>query len=156
ASPKLTTMPIDYDTVGEFYEVLELGLRKMAEKVGEKNLFCGDPALQLSPNEIDLGGAKPVLCSKTALSACDAIVTQGEGASADHPESHFNRFLAIRTEYAALKKKNPDFAPAHPAAHNPVLRRPPTPQGRVWIDDPDASAVVDIANSCYQLMLRLI
>lgn len=156
ASPKLTPMPIDYETVGEFYDVLELGLKVMAEKLGEKELFCGDPALQLSAQEVDLGGAKPVLCLKTALEACEAIVTQGEGASGDHPDSHFNKFLAIRTEFAALKQKNPNFTPAHPAAHNPVLRRPPTPEGHVWIDDPQASAVVDIANSCYQLMLRLI
>ena len=47
ASPKLTPMPIDYDTVGEFYEVLERGLQVIAEKLGEKQLFCGDPALQL-------------------------------------------------------------------------------------------------------------
>jgi CDGSH-type Zn-finger protein/uncharacterized Fe-S cluster protein YjdI len=156
ASPKLTPMPIDYETVGEFYEVLETGLRVMADKLGEKQLFCGDPALQLSPNEIDLGGAKTVLCSKTALAACEAIVTQGEGASAEHPDSHFCRFVAMREELAALKAKNPRFTPAFPAAHNPVLRRPPTPEGHVWIDDPMASAVVDIANSCYQLMLRLI
>ena len=49
-------------------------------RLGEKELFCGDPALQLSPNEIDLQGAKPVLCTKTAIEACEAIVTEGEGA----------------------------------------------------------------------------
>ncbi len=155
-TPKLTPMGIDYETVGEFYEVLERGLKIMAEKLGEKQLFCGDPALQLSPNEIDLGGAKPVLCSKTAVNACQAIVTQGEGAREDQPDSHFNKFAAIRAEYSALRNKNPHFTPAHPAAHNPVLRRPPNPEGRVWIDDPDASAIVDIANASYQLMLRLV
>lgn len=153
---KLTPMPIDYETAGEFYEVLERTLKAIADQLGEENLFCGEPSLQLSPSEIHLGGAKPVLCLKTALEACETIVTQGEGASADHPESHFNRFVTIRSEFAALKAKNPNFAPAQPAAHNPVLRRPPTPHGRVWIDDPMASAVVDVANSCYQLMLRLI
>jgi CDGSH-type Zn-finger protein/uncharacterized Fe-S cluster protein YjdI len=155
-TPKLTPMGIDYDTVGEFYDVLERGLKIMADKLGEKELFCGDPALQLSPSEIDLGGAKPVLCSKTAVNACQAIVTQGEGAREDQPGSHFNKFAAIRSEYAALRKKNPNFTPAHPAAHNPVLRRPPNPEGRVWIDDPEASAVVDVANASYQLMVRLI
>jgi CDGSH-type Zn-finger protein/uncharacterized Fe-S cluster protein YjdI len=39
---------------------------------------------------------------------------------------------------------------------NPVLRRPPTPEGKVWIENPDAVATVDLANSCYQLMLRLL
>ena len=142
--------------MGEFYELLERGLKIVAEKLGEKNLFCGDPGLQLSPNEIDLGGAKPVLCLKTALAACETIVTQGEGAREDQTDSHFNKFIAIRAELAALKQKNPDFIPAHPGAHNPVLRRPPTPEGKVWVEDGPAAAIVDIANAAYQLMLRLI
>jgi CDGSH-type Zn-finger protein/uncharacterized Fe-S cluster protein YjdI len=154
--PRLTPMAIDYDTVGQFYHVLEKGLRIMSDKLGERALFCGDPALQLSPNEIDLGGAKPVLCLKTALAACDAIITQGEGAQEDQADSHYQKFAAIRTEFQALKRKNPNFIPAHPAAHNPVLRRPPNPEGRVWIEDEAASAIVDIANTAYQSMLRLI
>jgi len=52
--------------------------------------------------------------------------------------------------------KNPDLAPAHPAATNPVLRRPPRPEGRVWLENPDAVAAVDLANACYGLMLRLL
>jgi hypothetical protein len=36
----------------------------------------------------DLGGAKPVICAKTALAAFDAIVRQGEGAQADTQDSH--------------------------------------------------------------------
>src|SRR5580765_6847179 len=39
-SPKLTPMGIDYDTVGEFYEMLERALKIMADKLGEKELFC--------------------------------------------------------------------------------------------------------------------
>jgi hypothetical protein len=54
-----------------------------------------------------------------------------------------------------LKQKNPSFAPAFPAVTNPMLRRPPLPEGRVWIDDADAFATVDLANSSYALMLRL-
>src|SRR5262245_27111459 len=78
---RLTPMGFDYETVGEFYETLETALTFMSERLGEKQLFCGDPALQLSPAEIDLHGAKPVLCAKTAIAACKAIVTEGEGAA---------------------------------------------------------------------------
>lgn len=84
AAPRLTPMAIDYETVGEFYETMERALAFMAAEIGEKALFCGDPALQLSPNEIDLHGAKPVLCSKTAIEACAAIVTEGEGAKEEN------------------------------------------------------------------------
>ena len=48
------------------------------------------------------------------------------------------------------------FAPAFPAATNPVLRRPPRPEGRVWIENAEAVATVDLANACYGLMLRLL
>ena len=155
-TPRLTPMPLDYETVGAFYHQLGATLRRFSESHGETVAFAGDPALQLGPSEIDLGGAKPVLCLKTALQAFDAIVTQGEGASAASATSHFCTFRSIRDEFAALKTKNPDFVPAWPAAVNPVLRRPPTPEGKVWIEAPEAIATVDLANSCYQLMLRLL
>ncbi len=156
SSPRLTPMEIDYDTVGQFYRTLELALRVMADKLGESELFCGDSALQLSSAEIDLKGVRPVLCSKTAIAACAAIVAEGEGASEAGPNSHFARFLGIRAEYRTLLGKNPDFAPAHPAALNPVLRRPPRSAGKVFIEDAEAAAIVDVANATYQTMLRLL
>ncbi len=152
---RLVPMGLNYATVGEFYATLGNGLRALVERVGEAAAFGGDPALQVTAAEVDLPGARRVICLKTALAAFDAIVVQGEGA-AEHAEgSHFERFVAIRREYSALREANPTFAPAHPAATNPVLRRPPRPEGRVWIENPVAIATVDLANAAYGLMLRL-
>jgi CDGSH-type Zn-finger protein/uncharacterized Fe-S cluster protein YjdI len=156
ARPRLTPMPTDYDTVGEFYASLSAGLAAFVAKHGEDVAFCGDPALQLSATETSLLGIKPVICSKTALAAFDAIVAQGEGAAADAVDSHYRKFVDMRAELAALRAANPAFQPAHPAAVNPVLRRPLRPQGRVWIEDVRAVALVDSANSAYMLMLRLL
>ena len=153
---RLTPMGLDYQTVGDFYVSLADSVRAFVDRLGEGAAFCGDPALQLSPDEIDLGGAKPVICAKTALAAFDAIVRQGEGAQADSEGSHYQKFSAIRSEYAALKKANPRFTPATSAAVNPVLRRPPRPEGRVWIENEDAAQCVDLANAAYGLMLRLV
>jgi CDGSH-type Zn-finger protein/uncharacterized Fe-S cluster protein YjdI len=152
----LTPMGIDYATVGEFYATLGAGLRGLVERVGESAAFCGDPALQLSEAELDLPGAHRVICLKSALAALDAIVVQGEGAPEHATGSHFDRFCIIRAEYASLKSANPAFTPSHPAATNPVLRRPPRPEGRVWIEAADTAATVDIANAAYGLMLRLL
>ncbi|MDB6157383.1 MAG: CDGSH-type iron sulfur-containing protein [Gammaproteobacteria bacterium] len=152
----LTPMGLNYDTVGDFYAALSDGLKSMVAQYGEAVAFAGDPALQLSQNEINMAGCKPVICVKTALAAFDAIVVQGEGAPADSVDSHYQKFLAIREEYRALKAKNPDFSPAFPAATNPVLRRPPRPEGRVWLENPEVIAVVDLANASYGLMLRLL
>lgn len=153
---RLTPMALHYDTVGDFYAVMSGALRSLVSQYGEDATFGGDPALQLSPNELVLNGAKPVRCLKTALAAFDAIVLQGEGAAQDTEGSHFQRFVAVRDELRALQRKNPDFVPAFAAATNPVLRAPPRPEGRVWIENADAVATVDLANAAYGLMLRLI
>ena len=153
---RLIPMGLNYETVGDFYVALSKGLRELVSQFGEDGTFDGDPALQMSPNEIDLMGAKPVICLKTALAAFDAIVVQGEGAPSDSVGSHYQKFVAVREEYQRLLQKNPAFVPAYPAATNPVLRRPPRPEGRVWLENPEAIAVVDLANASYGLMLRLL
>jgi hypothetical protein len=153
---RLTPMGINYTTVGEFYRAIADGLRSLVLRVGEPAAFCGDPALQLSVGEVDLAGAKRVICIKTALAAFEAIVAQGEGAPMHTAGSHFGRFCDIRNEYRALLTRNSAFSPSHPAATNPVLRRPPRPEGRVWIETPEAAATVDLANACYGLLVRLL
>lgn len=153
---RLTPLGVDYDTVGTFYGALSRGLRALVERYGEADAFDGDPGLQLSPAEVNLPGAKQVICLKTALAAFDAIVTQGEGAPRDSADSHYQKFLSIRSEFRRLTETNPAFAPALPAATNPVLRRPPRPEGRVWLENPEAVAAVDIGNASYGLMLRLL
>ncbi|MCE4555760.1 ferritin-like domain-containing protein [Roseateles cellulosilyticus] len=153
---RLTPMPRDYDTVGHFYATLSEDLQAFVAEHGEAASFCGARGLQLGPSELTLGGARPVLCAKTALAAFDAIVAQGEGAPSHTQSSHYQRFAAIRTELAALSAANPSFRPAWPAATNPVLRRPPRPEGRIWLEDPAAATTVDIANASYGLMLRLL
>jgi len=153
---RLTPMGVNYDTVGDFYTALAEGLRALVAHCGEANAFDGDRALQLSPEEVNLPGARHVVCLKTALAAFAAIVEQGEGAPRDSLGSHYQKFLGIRAELRALSDANPAFSPAFPAATNPVLRRPPRPEGRVWLENPDAVATVDLANACYGLMLRLL
>src|SRR5262249_22359459 len=152
----LMPIGIDYDTVGTFYASLGERLDAFVAHHGEAAAFCGDPALQISPTEIDLMGAKPVICAKTALAALPAIVQQGEGAPTSSLGSHFQKFIAIRNEMQELQAANSAFKPAFPAATNPVQRTPMRPSGRVWIENEDAAVTVDLANAGYALMLRLI
>ncbi|HEX2671223.1 MAG TPA: ferritin-like protein, partial [Polyangiaceae bacterium] len=138
----LTPMPLEYETVGGFYSCVGETLRAFVGYHGEAVAFCGDPALQLSTQEVGLASAKPVSCLKTALAAFSAIVEEGEGARADSQGSHFQRFIEIRDELAALKANNQDFRPTFPAAQNPVLRRPLVPRGRVWLEHEPAARTV--------------
>jgi len=153
---RLTPMALDYDTVGAFYETLGKQLSAFVAHHGEDAAFVGDPALQLSAAELTLAGAQPVVCKKTALAALATIVAQGEGAPEHSADSHYQKFLSIRAELAALKAQNPHFEPAFPAAHNPVLRPPLGRPGRVWLEHEEAAETVDLANSAYALMLRLL
>lgn len=152
---RLTPMGADYDAVGDFYQSLSTDLRALTLAHGEPQAFCGDPKLQLSPAEVDLNGLKPVACLATALEAFQSIIAQGEGSQAASADSHFQKFLAVRAEFDAFTAKDPAFSPAWPAARNPVLRRPPNPEGRVWIEHPEAVKTVDLANAAYGLMIRL-
>jgi CDGSH-type Zn-finger protein/uncharacterized Fe-S cluster protein YjdI len=154
--PRLTPMAMDYASVGKFYEILGEGLTRFVQAHGESVAFCGDPALQLASTDTGLPGVEKVICLRTVLAAFAAIVTQGEGAASHSEGSHYQRFAQIRSEYEALLQQDPNFAPAFPAATNPVLRRPPRPEGRVWIEDARAIATTDLANSLYGLMLRLL
>lgn len=153
---RLTPIAVDYDTVGTFYQSIKDSLIKLVNQHGETDVFRGDPGLQIAGSLFGFNDIKPVICIKTALSAIDAIVKQGEGSQVESANSHYQRFVDVRTELTALITANPDFKPSHPAATNPVLRRPPRPEGKVWLEDTTAIAVVDLANACYGLMLRLL
>jgi len=153
---RITPMAPDYATVGAFYASLGSALRAFVERNGEQAAFCGDRELQLSPAEVDLAGAEPVICARTALERIAAIVQQGEGAPQHMEGSHFQRFCAIRHEFEALRAARPGFSPAHPAATNPVLRPPVRPGNRVWIENEAAARVADAANAAYALMVRLL
>ncbi|WP_447757572.1 ferritin-like domain-containing protein [Sphingopyxis fribergensis] len=155
-APRLTPASYDYETIGHFYQTIEADLRALVDAIGEEAVFCGDPALQMSQAEVSLGGAAPVTGLASALTALNEIIEEGEGAPAHRDGSHFQRFVAVQSEMRQFASANPDFAPAHPAAVNPVLRKPPRPEGRIWLEDADAVAAVDLANAIYALALRLL
>jgi CDGSH-type Zn-finger protein/uncharacterized Fe-S cluster protein YjdI len=152
---RITPMAVDYETVGAFYAKLQSDLRQFADVHG-KDAFCGDAELQLTTADVALPDLTAVKCLDTALSALASIVEQGEGAAAHTAASHFARFTHMRTELSALQGENPDFRPAYPAATNPVLRAPVYREGRVWIENEEAALYVDVANTSYALMLRLL
>lgn len=151
---RLMTVTTEYRTVGQLYESISLGLAELARTLGESRLFAGDPAYQLSAEVGRLPGLKVVRCLITARAALEAIVRQGEGADASEARSHYQRFLAIREEYDALLEARPGFRPARMSAHNPVMRRPPTPEGKLWITEEPAASLLDLGNALYNHCLR--
>ncbi|MEN0061108.1 MAG: ferritin-like protein [Myxococcota bacterium] len=151
-----TWMPTaqDYLTVGHFYRSLRAAFTRLANRLGEQALFCGDPARQVGPGILDWDGLEPVVDVVSAHRAIDLIVEQGEGSPGHVENSHYARFCTIQEERKALQQADPRFEPAHRCATNPVQKRPPKPEGRVHIVHPPAAQLLDLGNATYNLMLR--
>ena len=154
ASDRLMSATMDYATVGKLYQAIEDGISGLAASIGEDALFVGDEAHQIGPDVVALPNLTIVRCVKSGIAAIDAIVRQGEGSEAGVEDSHFQRFLKIRAEYQALLAARPDFKPGRAAAHNPVMRKPPLPEGKMWINAAPASELLDIGNAIYNHSLR--
>ncbi|HLK35155.1 MAG TPA: ferritin-like domain-containing protein, partial [Polyangiaceae bacterium] len=153
-SDRLVPSAQDYATVGHLYRGIREGFVQLAAKLGEDALFLGDPAAQVGPDIAPLDGLLAVTGVAGAVRAVDTIVHQGEGAPEHRDTSHFSRFVSIRDELDALSRRRADFSPAHPAARNPVMRKPPKPRGKVHVDDPSSARVLDLGNAVYAFALR--
>jgi hypothetical protein len=154
ARPGLMPSAQDYATIGHLYEAIRANLVALDRRIGSDQLFLGSAGDQLDSDVINLEGVKPITDLPGALAAIDIIVEQGEGSSTDRDESHYRSFLAIRDELGALTRSDPGFVPAWPVADSPVLRQPPEPEGKVFIDDPAAAELLDFACATYGLLLR--
>ena len=133
----------DFATIGELYRAIELGLDRLAERLGEVRLFLGPPEAQATPKHFRFDELLPVTDLASAHAAIDTIVEQGEGARGDWREAHFGRLVAVLDEFLDLRDADPSFEPSRPvrrgrraraggwtaraAHHGPVhgsLRRP--------------------------------
>jgi hypothetical protein len=142
-----------YDTIGEFYGILEQGFVDLAARHGERALFLGPSAHQLRADEIDSPELSVVTDVATARRAIHLIVVQGEGSRPDQPESHYGHFHGIADEFRKLLAARPAFTPSRPVASNPVMRRPQA-SDRVHVTGAAAAPLLDAANAVYSLMLR--
>jgi hypothetical protein len=152
----ITPSAEDYPTVGALYDSIALGLRTLADRLGEVALIDPDGRAQLDTLTLKLPNIARVTDLATALSVVEQIKEEGEGSTSGGADSHFDRFQAIRAEWQGIKASDPDFRPAWPAAHDPVMRRPVDASSRVWITDPDAAAYLDLANAIYGTMLGVL
>src|SRR5262249_60195060 len=110
-----------------------VGLARAPEKA---QFFMGHPDPQTPPAIGRFNELIAVTNLETAQAALEAIVEQGEGSPGHSQNSHYVKFCGVRDELAALAAADPRFAPAWPAARNPVMRMPPTPQGKYHVTAP--------------------
>lgn len=144
----------DYATIGHLYGAIRANLMALDQDLGSSSLFIGGIASQVGRAVIDIEGVEPITDMSAAQKAIDIIVEQGEGSAADSEDSHYQSFLTIQRELEEAEQDEPGFAPAWPVADSPVLRQPPEPEGKVFVDHPAAATLLDLACASYGLLLR--
>lgn len=145
----------DFATIGELYRAIELGLDRLAERLGEARLFLGPPEAQATARHFRFEELVPVTDLASAHAAIDTIVEQGEGARGDWREAHFGRLVAILDEYLDLRDADPTFVPSRPVVAAVVRSREdglPVP----LITDPFTSRCADLMNAVYEVILQLL
>jgi hypothetical protein len=111
AEPDAPAEGDQYESIGQFYDAIRLGLSELCEHLGEPRVFCGDPARQVSDGDVYTGGGRivGVTSLESALAALEEIVEQGEGAQLEiwdgdvdvlHPErqqiAHYFRYQELK------------------------------------------------------------
>jgi hypothetical protein len=86
-----------YYSIGEFYQVIQEGVKHLSEQMPASELFNGDPNLQVGPQVYYSGGGKVMQVTdlNTARQALELIIEQGEG----YTEKPFNEEGELAHEY---------------------------------------------------------
>lgn len=121
-----------YETIGQFYQAIEEGLKMLCETLGEAAVFTGDRSRQVTPAAFDYSGSGRVVevyDLASALAAIDEIEEQGEGLKHAevwdgdrdmfHPErdevAHYFRFMEIVKGRSFQRGDSPESGPTGPA-----------------------------------------
>lgn len=149
----------NYQAVGELYRGIQDGFVYLSQKMGEDRLFVGPSAAQTAAPYFDMPGLIAVHNLETALAAIEVIVEQGEGASLDSEQSHYNQFVAIRDECAAMAAADPSFNPARPVVVNPITVAAPDHASDLEvsrIDDPYSMDFCNLVDGSYEVLVQVL
>ncbi|TLS47540.1 hypothetical protein FE633_03295 [Streptomyces montanus] len=157
-------------TVGQLYD----RIRHIITTVEEKDLFIGselrqvDTAAVIDPegvfdDDVTVGyGVEPFVINNraSALRAVDLIVEQGEGATEDEEDSHYNRLLRIKAQLTAeveeATRSGRPFEPARPMLDNPVVRLAADAEGSIVIREPLAREAAELFDAGYSLLVLML
>ena len=148
---------VDFRTVGEFYHKIRTGF----ETIPEDELFIGPPEAQTNGRFVDFQGELvSVTDRKSACTAIDMIIEQGEAPTTTHPDAHFVIFDTIRKEFeqaiAAANDGGRLFQPVRPVVPNPMTRSYGDTSGGTLIGDPITHQAADLFNVVYETMLLML
>ncbi|MFI1968747.1 hypothetical protein BLA24_11945 [Streptomyces cinnamoneus] len=159
-----------WTSVGQFYATLRAGVLRLSAELGERELFCGDPARQVGPADFyDSGGEVfAVTDLASALKALRVVTEQGEGADGtvfDSDEelfgetrqpAHYFRFDEIRRERAYGPYDTPAGGPSGPDIAVAWQDAYPLDPGAKVAHYPPGSAVRRAADRFNEVYARLL
>ena len=165
----------EFETIGQFYEAIEFGLRRLCAEAGAAALFCGDPARQVT-DELYYGGSGRIITVtglESALAALGEVVEQGEGLqhqevwdgdrSMFHPEreevAHYFRFAEIAAGRRFCRGDTPQTGPTGESLTvdwNAVHPMRANPRSADYPDGTQARALLDEFNRSYSSLLHLL
>jgi hypothetical protein len=145
----------DFSTVGHLYRSIEAGIARLAEKLGEEQLFIGPAFHQADEGSFHWPELAPITGVESANRAIEVIVEQGEGARGDWSTAHYGKFLSVLEEYLETRQGDPDFSAAHPVTAA-GMRGVEGIEPDIYISDPGTGACSDLFNAIYELVLQLI
>ncbi len=104
----------NFATQGDLYRSIETGLVELARRFGEDQLFIGPVFHQTDEETFRWPDLAPIVDLGGATRALERIVENGEGTRGEWSTAHFGRFLDVLHEYREMRRKDPQFEPAHP------------------------------------------
>jgi hypothetical protein len=145
-------------TVGELYKQIAAGL----QNIPSKELFIGDPEIQVGAGTVHFNELVKVTDLKSALEGIKTIVTEGEGNSNDQVDCHYGMFVSVNKDLDKLikeaKKKGTVFEPARQTILNPVTSfyKEVSPASSNAITDVYTNEVAALFDNLYSIMLRIL
>jgi hypothetical protein len=162
----------NYNTIGQFYDAIKQGVCELSANLGEANVFCGDPARQVTTQHFGGGRIIAINNLANALAALAEIVTQGEGANHEvwdgdrdvfHPDrdelAHYFRFNELKLGRRYRRGDTPRSGPTgEPISIDWDGVRPMKPNPRTSDHVPGSSirAAQENFNHSYCTLLQLL
>src|SRR5262249_34723907 len=143
-------------TVGHLYRGIEQGLSDLADRIGERALFVGEPRAQATPERFRWPQLIAVTDLASARAAIDEIIEQGEGARGDGQGAHYGRFSGMWNESQQLREQDPSFEPARPVI--PAFTQQPfdIDQPQPLPTEPVTREVAELFNLAYEVLLQVL
>jgi CDGSH-type Zn-finger protein/rubrerythrin len=166
----------NYESIGQFYESIEIGIQYLADTLGTDQVFTGNPGYQISSETTYYGGAGRIIAVtdlQSALAAMTEIVEQGEGLdhrsifdgdqNMFHPEreeiGHYFRFQEI---LHGRYYQKPDTAESGPTGDrfdvdwSAVHNMRPNPSSSDYLEGSEIRLKMNAFNEGYSDMLRML